>query len=315
MNIRTFITLSLLPIIIKAEYLQKGNLFYEEMSLDSAVVYYNRALENDENRALCYINLGNCYYRKGDYPESATYYRLSIEEAPDFLRPYYNLTIVYYLMDDTPLALATAEKARKLDPENIQTLTVLASLYRDVKAYSSAIILIEKQHHLLKENPQLTSLLYELYRETGDHSRAADVLISVEDTFKDKYILLGQCYTDMNRLSEAESAFLRASRDIREGHYYLVETMIRRKNYHSAVIQAEISLKQFPDFSALALLAAEISMKQKWYEKAELFYLLAYRQNESQALIGLQNLLQLFNNYYSGKRAEALKEKIVNLQR
>lgn len=307
MKFKTVIGVLLLPLFIYGEFLQKGNSYYEEGSLDSAIIFYNRAVAHNENRALSYINLGNCYYRKGELANSAAFYRLSIEEAPEFFRPYYNLTLVYYLLEDYPMAVATAERALVLEPENPKLIQILASLYRDMGDITSAIIVLEQN---TINSQELLLFLYELYSESGNSEKAVEILNNTEDIFEDKYLLLGHAYSEMNDLNQAELAYRKALPFGREVHYYLVDTMIKRGNIFSAITQAELSLEEYPDFINITLLAAETAMKQNWYQKAEGFYLSAYRHDDPRALIGLQNLLQIYKIHDDKERVRELNEKI-----
>lgn len=308
------ILILLFPLLLSAEFLQKGNILYERGELDSAVLFYNRALRENENRALCYINLGNCYYRKADLPQAAAFYRLSIEYAPDFFRPYYNLTTVYSLLEGTPSAIITAHQALLLEPDNGQLILLLASLYREMNDFSSAIILLEQNLNIEDNLFHLTALLFDLYREAGNSSRAVEILMESDDSFPDKYLLLGHTYTEMNNYNQAEIAFREAIKESRDAHYYLVQTMINRGNHFSALVQAELTLKEYPALSNVALLAAETAIEQKWYFKAEQFYFHAYRHKDPHGLVGLQNLLNIYENQGFTERFNKLRVRIASLR-
>lgn len=89
---RTLI-LKVLPLILfistfsfasQAEHLyNKGNAFYTNKVFDSAVVYYEQALNQGISSSILYYNLGNAYYRTEKFGKAILNYERAYKLSPD----------------------------------------------------------------------------------------------------------------------------------------------------------------------------------------------------------------------------------------
>ena len=79
-------------------YLNKLGLIYEESGLnDLAVVYYKKAIKEDNSRALYFFNLGNVYVKLSEYEQAVLYYNKAIGADKTYADAYNNIAYSLYL--------------------------------------------------------------------------------------------------------------------------------------------------------------------------------------------------------------------------
>jgi tetratricopeptide (TPR) repeat protein len=83
---------------LDAYYLNKLGLIYEESGVnDLAVIYYKKAVKEDDSQALYFFNLGNVYLKLKDYTQAVVYYIKAIEIDKGYADAYNNIAYSLYL--------------------------------------------------------------------------------------------------------------------------------------------------------------------------------------------------------------------------
>lgn len=71
---------------ISAEtFIEKAQTEYENSNYKSAIILYQKAIDNKENSTIAYFNMANAAFQLDDIYKAIVYYRSSIKSAPDFL--------------------------------------------------------------------------------------------------------------------------------------------------------------------------------------------------------------------------------------
>lgn len=285
---------------VHGSVLSDANDLYANGRFGEAIGAYREAILQDANPAVAYFNIGNAYYQLDSIAAAIVCYEASVREAPDFYRAHLNLGILYYTMDDLGEAVGALERARALAPDDPQILLTLAASYVRLRHYRVAVPLLEQV--LAADSSQLECyfMLFDINRELHDQLEARQWLERYPDQgarVADKYQLLGEL-VDKTEGPDKAVFYYRRLVDIapsrRWAHYRLVDCLFRIGNGLSAVQQATASLDQFGDFAELALLAGNRALELQMYARAEAFYEKAYELGRAGGLVGMQNLLQVY---------------------
>jgi tetratricopeptide (TPR) repeat protein/uncharacterized coiled-coil protein SlyX len=133
-----------------------GNL-YKESDYDKSIEYFNETLriankiENDDLKAMCYLNFGNIYYRKNKFQMAFDYYTKSNElftklnNVPNMIQCQQNLGVIYYnWRHDPDKALTLLLEANRQAKEKDLNTTVasinltIIKIYKDKNKFDEA---------------------------------------------------------------------------------------------------------------------------------------------------------------------------------
>lgn len=284
------------------DILDVANKYYSEGDYANAILTYRKAIQAGENPALGYFNLANAYYQIDSLVKAIVCYEQAIKAAPNFAKGYHNLGILYFDLGKTVDAVLTLEKALLLEPDNIQIKLILAVCYKNLREYTKAILFLQE---IAEKNPQQDDsyfLLYDIYMTLGDLQEARKWVERYPDDGKrvsDKYQLLADLSMQSERTSDAlyyYNRIIALSPQKRWPYHQIVKILADNGTILAALQKAEDAMILFPDFKELALLSGSIAFENQYYQKAEQFFGQAYKLGHANGLVGLQNLVKVYQN-------------------
>ncbi len=134
---------------------------FDEMikgNLDTAIVYFNKAILLDEKNSHAYVGLGKAYLRKGDAYNAMGYFNKAILLDEKDSRAYVGLGDAYLRKGFSEKAMAYFNKAISLDEKNSYAYYNLGLLCLSLNKKESAL---EKYKILENLNKYLADKLYE----------------------------------------------------------------------------------------------------------------------------------------------------------
>jgi protein O-mannosyl-transferase len=138
------------------------------LTLDTAIIELNKAIEIFPKYADCYNQLGLIYYKKKKYKEAFDNYTLAIKYNHTNAVFHNNIGTLFFETGDYNSALKAMHKAIELDPHYTDALSNIGSTYGTMKDYNNALIYLLK---CVKEDPNYANAYYFLsitYGFVGD---------------------------------------------------------------------------------------------------------------------------------------------------
>jgi len=91
--------------------------YYSSKDLDSALYFYNRALDLDPNDGWVLNEIGYIYSEKKDYTRALEYFQRNIDVAPTEVNPYNSMGLAYFVINDYKKSMEMYEKVLQLEPD------------------------------------------------------------------------------------------------------------------------------------------------------------------------------------------------------
>jgi S1-C subfamily serine protease len=107
----------------------QGMIALDQKELDTAIKFFKKAVEINNNYAEAYIGLAGIYYDKGNYVQEVQYCLLATEADSTKTDPFYWLGTAYEDVGQYHNAIKAYNKALELEPDNKDALHDLAILY------------------------------------------------------------------------------------------------------------------------------------------------------------------------------------------
>jgi len=159
-------------------YFSLGTVALEKEELDSALAYYNNALELNSKYVEAYENRGYIYEKMGRFYEAARDYSKSIDLKPSRYQAYYNRAGVFNKMGLIEKALADYDKVIDLDPTNYDAynnrgivLYNRGQLDKALSAYNQAIVLDPDRYEAFYNRGTLYENIGQLENALADYDR------------------------------------------------------------------------------------------------------------------------------------------------
>ena len=290
---------------------------YEQGKYREALQRYDETLFEAANPALVWFNMANCWYRLDSLADAAVCYEMALEEAPDFFRAALNLGILRYTLEDYPGVIALFERVRCAEPENTQLLQILASAYLRLESTAHAVPLLEQTVSIDPDLDKSYFLLYDANYRLGNMDEAARWLSawpgSGAEHCRRKHTLLAELAQEQGNTQSALSHWRRVIETEgadRWAFYRYVSLLARQETAHLALAETDDALARFPGFGELSLLAGSIATEQGSYDRAERYFMHAWKHGLSEGLVGLKNLAVLYDAKGESLPAGELMRKI-----
>jgi tetratricopeptide (TPR) repeat protein len=313
------ILVHLFLLLATADTLSDAQVHYKNGDYHAALQLYEQCVFDAPNPALVYFNMANCWYQLDSLANAAVCYEMALAEAPGFFRAWLNLGILKYNYSDYPGVIAALERARLLEPGNTQLLLILASAYRQLESLSHTIPLLE---HAVDVEPGLENayfMLYEANYRLGNLNQAGQWLKMSPDSAsgrnKEKLTLLAELAEEQGKLNTALARWRKlmvAFPEDRWASYKYVSLLARQETVLLALEEAEGALAKHNGFGELALLAGSIATDAGLLDRARKYFSKAWKCGFSDGLIGLQNLIALYEQSGDKTRANELTVIIAN---
>jgi len=156
---------------------------------DSAIKYYEKALELDPDNVVALGNLGNIYSQKGDFVNAKKYLEYVTRRYPDLVEGWINLGVQYGEEgNQLDKEIKCFEKALELDPSRPQIWRNIGNIYRTKKMYPEAKPYYEES---LRLRPDHIDTLYDKanvhfnLNETDDAEKCYDKILELDPNHPD----------------------------------------------------------------------------------------------------------------------------------
>ncbi len=114
------------------------------MEIDTAKLWWKKAIENDSGFINPYMNLAHCYEEEGSMPEAEYYFIQAGKVAPDDFRICFNLARLYSKQEQWDKAIQQYEAQLLYEPDNAWVYSNLANCYLQQGSISDAKQYLEK---------------------------------------------------------------------------------------------------------------------------------------------------------------------------
>jgi len=172
-----------------------GNSYLNEEQYSLAIIYFQKAIEQDSLYVDAYDNLGVCYRRSGDLNTAIECYEKSLDIFPEGIIAHQNLAIIYYMLDVNEKAINEYRAIIKLQPNNPEGYYGLCNIYMNQGRLSLALSNGLKAEELYSNSSSsyvydAQYLIGKLYYFLGKSSKAKKYIqkalaggISIESSF------------------------------------------------------------------------------------------------------------------------------------
>lgn len=116
-----------------------ANTYFNENKFDEAIIYYNRALDNNKNYISAYYNIAEIYKNKKDFDKAEKFYKKAIEISSDYIYPYYQIGNLYFDKEEYDTAIEWYKKALELEPNEEMINYYIGIAYKKLKKLKEAI--------------------------------------------------------------------------------------------------------------------------------------------------------------------------------
>lgn len=123
----------------------------------SAIEYYTKALNDDNNFWQAHYNLGVTYYKLKEYHKAIYHYTKVISINPDFLEVYYNRGSSYLKLKEFRNAITNYSKLIQISPNSAEAYNALGLAHLELKEFNPAVDNFSKAIEL---NPQYEDAYY-----------------------------------------------------------------------------------------------------------------------------------------------------------
>lgn len=116
-------------------YVKMGTCFEKEGKEQTAIEYWEKAIEVDSMNSNAYINLGNCYYKKNKIEKAISYWIASLVAMPEEPTANLNLAVAYSVKNMPTQAFIYYERYLKFaqDKTSEKYLTIKTKMERNIK--------------------------------------------------------------------------------------------------------------------------------------------------------------------------------------
>lgn len=138
---------------------------YEIESLRAAVT-------SDPGNTDALINLGNAFVQSAEYDSALKYYQRAVEIDGSEKAAHYNIALVEFFQEKYRSSIARLRKTLTIDPEYQMAMALAGDNYYAEQNYDSALYWYEETYRRGERNPDLSHRLAYIYDTKGNISQA-----------------------------------------------------------------------------------------------------------------------------------------------
>lgn len=148
-------------------YYYTGLAFHKLKRLDSAAFYYNKSL-HIKKIGDTYVGIGTISLDNGDYDSAIKFFEFALQLNSEFSEALVAMGNAYYLKKDNLTALKYLQKAVTVSPNNPKANYLLGNISMEIKKYDLAVMVYSQA---IKYNPYYADAFFGLsiaYQNLGD---------------------------------------------------------------------------------------------------------------------------------------------------
>jgi Flp pilus assembly protein TadD len=165
----------------ETEYLAQGDNYYQSGNLDSAYLYYKRALREDEKSLAAKNGLGKVFNETARYDSALFYYDQVLSVDPEAIDGYSGKALAYFNLQRYDESLQELKLLLEKDESNSWGQLLSGDCYYLQKRYPEALPYYEKAYELGERSKELSNILAYIYDVGGNADKA---VIFYEETLQ-----------------------------------------------------------------------------------------------------------------------------------
>jgi tetratricopeptide (TPR) repeat protein len=162
-----------------------GNCYTELNDLNSARVFFEKAIQVDSCCIDAYYNLGNTFCKLNEPVAAIECYRQAINLSPDLPYIYYNLANTLTVLERFDEAIKYYEHIQPLYIGNADYCINLAQCFFHKRNYKLSIDWVLKSLKIRENNPEAFNYLGRIYALIGEDFKAAEFYLKAHEADKD----------------------------------------------------------------------------------------------------------------------------------
>jgi len=152
-------------------YYQTAENYRYSGQIDSAKIYYRKAFSIEEN-AEAYLGYGNALLLDIQYDSAMVYYDKAIEINPDYVYAYYNKSVARYNQNRYDEAIQFSRQALQVDETYTDALTMIADSFYAKQRLDSALHYYERAYEDGARSAWVCHVMAYLYDQKGKNQEA-----------------------------------------------------------------------------------------------------------------------------------------------
>jgi len=237
------------------EIFSVGLVFLWMDDYETALPYFEKAVEKNTSHAGAYFYIGYCNNKLVRYQDAIEAFKQTIRINPDYVDVHYNLGVVYRKLGHHQEALESFKQAIRINPDLVEAHLNIGVIYGDLGRYQDAI---EACKQAIRINPDDDRVHYNLgvtYTDLGRYQEAVEAYkqaIRINPDDVNVYYNLGVAYRNLSRYQEAVEAYKQAIRinpDDAEVHLNLGVAYGELGRYQDAIEAYKQAIRINPDYA------------------------------------------------------------------
>lgn len=258
---------------------EMGRIMEQYGSHDSALHYYQRAVEADANNVWYKLSLANVYEFQHNGRNLVATWETIVKQQPEVIEHYYDLSNAYLLNNDAVGAIDALNRLEKkigvTEPISLQKKRLWEAIGRPDKAQKE----IEALANAMPQETRYNAMLAELFMQQKNYVKAKsyyDRIAAADPSDEYIHISLANYYKLTNQpdkaFAEMKTAFLNPRLDGKSKLQILGSFYTDEEFYGSCSQQAfellDIAMSQCNDSLSYALFYGDVLMRQEKYADA-----------------------------------------------
>ncbi|TVM02859.1 MAG: hypothetical protein CV087_08190 [Candidatus Brocadia sp. WS118] len=244
-------------------------------TIDSAIVWYEKAIDADPFQSIFHSNLASAYTKKGNLDQAIEELRQAYLIRQDDLNVVDRLTNAYLQKGDLEHAVIFARKTVKLNPAEAGYYNNLGAILSKKGMHEEAIHAFKKAIEMDTKEPVYMENLAKLYLSAGKYEESMscyEKLITLNPSVADYHNNLGVIYQKEKQPDTAVQSFQKAvalKPDNPIYTYNLADTFANKGQYADAKQILQTFTKTYPNhaFANIHVLLANLYLKNAAWDK------------------------------------------------
>jgi tetratricopeptide (TPR) repeat protein len=191
----------------------KASIFLRQGQVDSAIVYAEKAIEENPEDPAGYDFLGTAYEMAGEHQKAAAVFEKAVDLNSQNAYAYYHLGYNYYQLGQLEKAAIQCRQALHIDSTVVDAYTYLGNIYRDLGNQGLALDIFERGTRYASENIRFLNSYANVLRESGQEQKAIENLekaVELDSQYLPSHTNLANLYFQTGQPMKAESMYKRA---------------------------------------------------------------------------------------------------------
>ncbi len=256
-------------------YLQLGDLYLETKRFEEGVLHFDQLINQDPENGLGYYGKGLFYEAKADIDSAEVYYEKALEHDPGMTEAAGRLEVFYLTRQDWDKALELFLYRTNYDKDDIDAWIGMADMYNIKNEPDSAEKIYRDVAKRYPDDGRSRLKLGHLLMEQGKTEEALSVYLKITEIAPQSplgWMHTGIAYAVLDSLSKAEQYLVKANASDSANffiNYYLGMILVQQNKNNQAISYLEQALKTEPEHvDAMGLLASAYESRQ-YYEKSD----------------------------------------------